>query len=209
MVRKLSLQDKEDIAKEFYLETNVVIAVLNVESSGSGYNVDGTLKIQFEPYVFSKQLIKKNIAHSIKIVYVPQPHGDPLKEYEIIAKEATLTNGVQGQASEYEALRLAKKIDLQSALLSTSFGLGQIMGFNYSLAKYSSVIDMIASFNDSEANQLKGMLSFIKNNNQMFKALQSKDWAGFASLYNGSGYKEFKYDVRLKAAYDLLNGKVK
>ena len=36
----------------------------------------------------------------------------------------------------------------------------------------------------------------------MFNALKKQDWNTFASLYNGSGYKQNKYDIKLQLAYN-------
>lgn len=200
MDKTITEQQKQDLAKEFLVDLPTVKAVYNVESSGEGFSkITGKIKIQFEPTILSKLLLKKGINHSIKTVYV-----GTLQEYELVCDGIVLTNGVEGQQSEYEALELAKKIDSQLALMSTSWGIGQIMGFNYVLAGYSSVDEMVNDFLKGESQQLRGMLMFIKNNKTMLDCLRSHNWAGFADLYNGPSYRKFNYDVRLKEAYNKL-----
>jgi hypothetical protein len=86
--------------------------------------------------------------------------------------------------------------------MATSYGLMQIMGFNYRLAGFKSVDEMIESFKKSDANQLKGGLNFIKSAG-LLDELRLKDWAKFAKGYNGAGYEANKYDTKLKEAYEL------
>lgn len=174
MSKILSLQDKIDLAIKYQLEPNVLLSVIAVEASGSGFNKDESIKIQFEPYWFN--------------------HYTGIR----------ISNGVEGQISEYNAFKIASEKDENSAYLSTSFGLGQIMGFNYKSASYNSAKEMAIAFRLSEYNQLEGMLKHIVSKPKMYKALQTKDWATFAYYYNGKEYKQFNYDNRLNEAYNKL-----
>ncbi len=172
MGKLISLQEKTDLAKKFGIEYKALNAVFMVESSGSGFDkTTGKIKIQFEPYWFQKYTGMK----------VP--------------------NGVENQPAEWAAYDSAYKINADAALKSTSWGLGQVMGFNFKAAGYKDAAAMVDSFTTSEANQLEGMLNFIKATPKMLLALQQKDWATFAKYYNGPKYKEFNYDNRLAAAY--------
>lgn len=160
------------LARGFHVEPKALHAVMLVESSGEGFNADGTIKIQFEPTWFRKYT------------------------------GVVVANGVGLQHEEYEAFQKAFSINSDAALKSTSWGLAQLMGFNFKQAGYSSPEEMVADFKEEEINQVKGMLNFISADYAMFKALQLKDWAGFAKHYNGPLYKDFKYDTRLAAAYE-------
>jgi hypothetical protein len=172
MAKFLTLENKMALAKEFGIEYKALNAVFLVESSGSGFDRNtGKIKIQFEPYWFRKYTGKR----------VP--------------------NGVENQTAEWLAFTKACKTDALSALKSTSWGLGQVMGFNYKAAGYASVTAMVASFEENEYNQLRGMLNFIKSTPKMLLALQTKDWSTFAKYYNGPQYKDFHYDTRLAEAY--------
>lgn len=57
----------------------------------------------------------------------------------------------------------------------------------------------------SEAAHMRAFVAFVKSDSAMAKALQDKNWAGFAKRYNGSGYKKNRYDEKLKTAYDALS----
>jgi len=167
----LSDQDKIQIAAQFGIEYISLCSVLKVESAGSGFSKNGRIKIQFEPYHFNKYT-------GIRIA-----------------------NGVENQKAEYNAYFKAMAIDEESAMLSTSWGLGQVMGFNYKRSGYNTVQEMVSTFNHSEFYQLEGMLNFIKGGKKMFIALLAKDWATFAYYYNGKYYKKWNYDIKLEEAY--------
>lgn len=170
----LSKSDKIELAEKFDIEYRALCAVLKVESAGRGFSKDGRIKIQFEPYHFQKYA------------------GVRIK------------NGVENQKSEYEAYFKAIEISEEAAMLSTSWGLGQIMGFNHIRAGHKRVQDMVVIFNNSEYYQLEGMLNFIKSNGKMYAALIGKNWATFAKYYNGKYYKRFSYDTKLETAYGQL-----
>lgn len=87
------------------------------------------------------------------------------------------------------------------AALATSWGVGQIMGFNHKACGFATARAMVVAFAESEANQLEGMIRFIMANPKMRAALAAGDWAGFASAYNGPGYRENEYDEKLADAY--------
>ncbi|MDB5272098.1 MAG: hypothetical protein JWO58_465 [Chitinophagaceae bacterium] len=172
MDKFISQQDKVTLAAAFGVEYKALNAVFLIESSGAGFDkATGKIKIQFEPYWFHK--------------YTGQ----------------RIANGVGLQGEEWTAFHHAASIDKAAALKSTSWGLGQVMGFNFKAAGFADVDTMVTSFEQSEYNQLKGMLNFIKSTPKMLQALQTKDWATFAKYYNGPHYKDFKYDTRLAAAY--------
>jgi hypothetical protein len=119
-------------------------------------------------------------------------------------KRLKIVNGVEAQGKEWAAYEKAKAINADEAMKATSWGLGQIMGFNHKVAGYATVSAMVSEFQISEYYQLKGMLNFICDNPIMVEALKKKEWAVFASLYNGKGYKKFKYDTRLADAYQKV-----
>jgi len=76
------------------------------------------------------------------------------------------------------------------------------MGFNYKTAGFDSVEAFKKSLEVSEINQLEAFLNFVKNTNGCFEALQNKEWATFARIYNGSAYKTNKYDEKMEKQYN-------
>jgi hypothetical protein len=53
----------------------------------------------------------------------------------------------------------------------------------------------------SEREQLMLFVAFIKNN-KLQSYLQNKDWEGFAYRYNGPGYTDNMYHIKLERAYN-------
>ena len=103
--------------------------------------------------------------------------------------------------NEYKRYLKAAEIDEECAMLATSWGMGQCMGFNYKACGYNSVKAFVNAMYESERNQLLAMCNFIKSNQKMYKALQNKDFKTFASIYNGPGQVDY-YGSKLEQAYN-------
>ncbi len=88
--------------------------------------------------------------------------------------------------------------------LATSYGAFQIMGFNYRLAGFSSVEEMVLAMQDPKS-QLEAFANYIKNRPAVHKALQNHDWTTFARLYNGPGYAQNNYDNKIATAFNKFN----
>lgn len=172
-MKYLDTVQKTELARKFAIELAALNTIVEIESSGAGFDPKtGEIKIQFEPYWFQK--------------YTQQ----------------RIANGVENQPAEWKAYRQAEAIDKEAAIKATSWGLGQIMGFNFKTAGYATPEKMVDDFKISEAKQLEGMLTFIRNNPPMYRALQKRDWETFARLYNGPQYKKFNYHTKLKTTYE-------
>jgi len=179
----LTITDFQEAAKELNIDVPVIMAVADVESAGDGFLKDGRPKILFEAQWFSKFTNGKfNISH---------PHISSPKWDRSLYK---------GGAREYTRLEEAKKLDLIAALMSTSWGMFQIMGFNFELCGFDNVIDFVESNYNSTKGQLMSFVSYLKKRN-IHTFLLARDWANFAKFYNGPGYKVNKYDEKLKKAY--------
>lgn len=165
-----------------------VKAVVEVESSGSGFLPDGRPKILFEGHVFWQELEKRGmnpeLLHMPDVLY---PKWDKSK--------------YKGGAAEHDRLKAAALVNQEAALCSASWGLFQIMGFNFRYCGFSSVENFVKAQEKSEADQLRSFCAYMQST-RLVPYLERMDWAGFARRYNGSGYAANKYDERLKAAYE-------
>lgn len=94
----------------------------------------------------------------------------------------------------------AMGLNQEAALQSTSWGIGQLMGFNYKVAGFTNVNDMVAAMVNDENAQILAMADFIKGN-LLDGALQKQDWAAFAKGYNGTDYQKNNYDTKLEVAH--------
>ena len=178
-----------DAAALLGVEPAVIKAVAEVESSGDGFLVSGHPKILFEPHVFWNQLEgrgidPKTITGASDILYPKWGIGKYGKT-----------------SAQPERLKRAITINKDAALGSASWGKFQIMGYNWKLAGFNSLDQFITAMHRDEDSHLYAFINFVKSKN-LVDELQRKDWAGFAKVYNGSGYKENKYDEKLAAAYN-------
>ena len=206
MGQKLTASQLEQAALAVGFEPHAIRAVIKVETNGRGYDkVTGFLLIQFEPSWF-RRLLPKPVMQSITAASTAVARQMATPEQTILVQDwiTTQTNLVEGQVRERIAFDAATRIDAHTAHLATSWGLGQIMGFNHQACGYATAEAMIEAFRQSEANQLMGMLRFIKGKSAMARALKKKDRGVFAYYYNGAGYKVNQYDKRLAKAYESL-----
>lgn len=184
----LSFSDIKKAAELIGVEPCTVKAIVEVESGGSGFLPDGRVKILFEGHVFWKELQKRGInPELLKMPNIVYPKWDK-SQYK-------------GGAQEHERLNAAALVNKEAALCSASWGLFQIMGFNHRLCGFSIVQDFVDAQKESEANQLNSFCQFMKNEGLVL-FLKGLDFAGFARRYNGPGYAQNQYDVKMRKAYE-------
>jgi hypothetical protein len=192
-MKLLTLEDIKTISSELKIHPALIYSVDKVESAGCGYYLEGKwkgeLKILFEGHIFHR--FTKGIYDTKK------PH----LSYKIWTKQF-YRKGSEEFSRFMEGLALNK----EAALLSTSWGRFQIMGFNYKICGYNSVTEMVTAFYSSgEPEQLKAFINFIKNtkvdNISLFEHLKAKRFAKFAQGYNGKSYKKNNYDTKLLEHY--------
>jgi hypothetical protein len=76
------------------------------------------------------------------------------------------------------------------------------MGFNHKVAGFDNVEDFVIAMYESESNQFKAMLNFVKNaTTSMVPALKQHDWKTFARSYNGAG-NVGRYAPKLENSYN-------
>ena len=184
---------KDDFISQKALENDLspaaVKAVVKVESRGRGFNREKQPLILFEGHIFWRELVRAGL----------DPEALMFGNEDIIYKHF---NYKYYNRAQYPRLEKAKNIDEEAALKSASYGMFQVMGFNYKLAGFDNVREFVEFINHSEENQLEAFFNYIKNRKGCFEALQAKNWAKFAKLYNGPGYRENQYDTKLKNNYN-------
>jgi hypothetical protein len=190
----LKEKDIVALANTLGLETAVVKAVNEVESSGRGFLVDGRPKILFEGHIFWSELKKRGI----------DPNSVVTGNEDVLYPKWT-KKFYKGGKAEYDRLNKAIRIlnnsaGAEAAYASASWGLFQIMGYHYKSLGYAEVIEFVGDMKLNEGEQLKMFGKFVEVNN-LLKYLKNKQWAEFALRYNGAGYAKNKYDLKLEAAY--------
>jgi len=192
---RLTNQQLLDVAKKFNIKPNVLYSVIVNETGGrKAFDNLNRPIILFEGHIFYKLLKAKG--------FDVEKLDDSDKDVNNILYEKWADRDDAYKLVQYDRLESAILIDKDSALQSASYGIGQIMGMNYKICGYDNVEDFVKDMYHSEAKQLEIMLKFITANKTMYAALQKEDFATFAKLYNGPGYAQNKYDVKLKATAD-------
>lgn len=187
------LLDDEDIeraAAELDLEPCILKAVCLVESAGSGFLASGKPKILFEGHIFWKELKKRGI----------DPNQYSARYPNVVYLKWDRSKYLGGEA-EYDRLGTAIAINHDAALCSASWGAFQIMGFNHTVCGFATVSDYVERQQESAAAQLESFCAFIRAL-KLVDALREKNWSKFAEAYNGPGYADNEYDVKLKNAYE-------
>ena len=192
-MENLTENDFQRVADWLGVKVTVVKAVKTVETGGrGGFVAPGRPMILFEGHIFWRELKKqgldpeKYVAGNENILYPKWEKGH-----------------YYGGIREYERLEKARKIHKEAADASTSWGMFQVMGFNYVMCGYGSVDEMVKDMCTGEDKQLEAFARFVKLTG-LRPNLERKDWTGFAKRYNGSGYAQNQYDKKLEEAYRRL-----
>jgi hypothetical protein len=190
----------EPLSAKIGIDKAVAVAVIAVESGGSGMGPDGRMIIRFENHLFWTFWGKANPAAYNQFFVFDQNTSWKGHQYR------TQPNGPwldvhQNQNSEWAAFNFASTIEAGAAKKSISMGLVQIMGFNNRAIGYASPDAMFAAFAADEKYQLLGFFNFVKNDQRQINALRNRDFAGFARIYNGPGQPDF-YGGLIKGVVD-------
>lgn len=188
---KLSDADFTRAATSLQVETAAIRAVAEVETGGRGGFLDPAHPtILFEGHIFWSQL------KSIGI----NPETYQAGNEDILYPKWTKSY-YKGGIKEYDRLERAKKINEKAANASASWGMFQIMGFNYAACGTANVYDFVAAMKINEGKQLDLFAALLKKNG-WDKSLRALNWAEFARQYNGPAYAQNRYDEKLLNAYN-------
>jgi N-acetylmuramidase/Putative peptidoglycan binding domain len=182
--RALSSDGMNAVCSSLGVTPAEIWTVVAVETSQCGFIVDRRPEILYERHIFSRltrgQFDDGDISHSQRGGY-----------------------GATG-AHQYDRLTQAMAKCRNAALLSTSWGIGQVMGENFSLAGFPDVESMVVAMLRSEDDQLKAMCNFIKKQ-KLHIALANHAWADFARGYNGPNFADNYYHARLNAEFQKFS----
>ncbi len=186
----LKESDFQEAADLLNVEIAAIKAVQEVETGGKGgFIASGMPAILFEGHVFWNELKKRGI----------NPEDHVLGNEDILYPKWT-KDFYKGGMGEYDRLNRAIAIHEEAANCSASWGMFQIMGFNYTPCGCKTISQFLIEMKKSEGTQLTLFVTFLRNND-WDKYLRQHDWAEFARHYNGPSYKENRYDEKLEHAY--------
>ena len=181
-----------EIARENGIHPAALLAVKLVESgTKSGFLDSGRPQILFEGHVFYKYL-KANVK-SLNMTQLCAQFPN------IIYPKWDISKYLGGE-KEWTRLEKAREINVKYANYAASWGMFQVMGFNYRKCGCESVGEMVKRMEESQEQQLLLTLNFLKNSG-LIEPLKKRQWATFAKGYNGAGYAQNSYDIKLATAY--------
>ena len=182
--------DFKAVAQRIGVEPAAVRAVAEVETCGrGGFLSGGRAVILFEGHVFWRRLK----------LYGLNPVDYMLGNEDILHMEWTRRH-YRGGIREYERLERAMKIHKQDALESASWGVFQIMGFNYEKCGCEDVHEFVERMGRNLNEQVDLWAEYMRHEG-LDECLRRHKWSLFALRYNGKGYKVNRYDERISKAY--------
>lgn len=202
------------IAQEFNIEFAALMAFIEVESGGRGFDsTTGRIIIQFEPSWFRRKAVKEyEKLQALLKKRESLDSGDKLSsdDAEYIKKfEFVLANKIEGQAREWWAFNDAYTINANAAMESTSIGLGQVMGFHFKKLGYRTALEMWNDAKKGIERQIWQMAKFVATDPRLINAIKAKNWHLVATYYNGAGYRELAarlgrepYNISMQKAYN-------
>ncbi|MBD2700148.1 N-acetylmuramidase family protein [Spirosoma sp. BT702] len=155
-------------------------AVRDVESAGYGFLPDGRILIRFEGHRFRKETgrIYDKSHPTLSHPYMPNcPHN-------------------KGPVHDYARLKIAMALNPTAALLSTSWGLFQVMGDEFWRCGFKDVHTFVDDLKKGEKQHLLAASKFIISK-KLDDELRDHEWDGFAYGYNGEHYRDNKYQLKL------------
>lgn len=192
--KRLGPNDIGDAARALGVETAVLLAFLEVEAAGRGFDNKARPKMLRETHIFYREL-----------------GPGSKRDRAVAAGLATKVWTRNYSRDSYPDLARMMQIDPRSALRSCSWGLPQIMGFNHLKAGFNSVEEMIEAMKRGEREQLLALVTLMQSWN-MRPMLTGRDftqpdsWKDAARKYNGAGFAANGYHTRLAAAYRKHKG---
>jgi len=188
--KRLIKGDVGRVARSVGMQTSVLLAVIEVEAAGRGFDRQNRPTSLFEPHVFWRQL------------------GAGKRRDRAVKAGVAYKGWKPGRYPKDSYPRLKKAIDISkpAGFASASYGLFQIMGFNHKEAGCSSSEQMFEVAKMGEKEQLMQAVQLIKAWG-LVKVLTNRDfatsdaWRDFAKRWNGKGYRKNNYHVKLANAF--------
>jgi peptidoglycan/xylan/chitin deacetylase (PgdA/CDA1 family)/3D (Asp-Asp-Asp) domain-containing protein len=173
-------------------------AVIYVETSGEAFGQDGRMNIRFEPCIFYEMSGSDHPGEFSQYFVCDRPND---KFRQSPAENFTELHG--DHFREWTAFNLARTLNEDAAMKSTSMGLAQIMGFNNHKIGYSSANEMFDALSNSTRSQLDSLFLVLSYRDETGKScldpLKAGDYVLFANCYNGEG-RDQEYGSKVSQA---------
>lgn len=175
------------------IEAAAMLAMVEVETSGRPYETDGrTPTFRFEPHICFAQASK--VSPTVLAKFVAAGLAWP-------KANTKAASALQNTSSRrLELIKRARAIHEEVALSSTSWGLGQVMGFNARAMGFESASQMVILMTDGGVlAQIRIMIKMIETMGLVEK-LNTHQFTAVARKWNGPDFASNAYDIKLKAS---------
>jgi hypothetical protein len=174
------------LAKSLEVEAAALRAVAAVEAAGSGFlpNDPTRPKVLFEGHAFHRLTGGRFATQRPDLSYA---------KWDRTKYSGTLKG-------EWARLEAACNLDRAAALQAASWGMFQIMGFNYAYCGCPDVEAFVALQHAGADKQMECFARFVARPPYL-AALQAKDWVAFAKAYNGPQHAKNNYAPKMAAAH--------
>jgi hypothetical protein len=178
-----------ELARRLAIDPAAAVAVLAVESGGSGFGPDKRMVIRFENHLFFHHWGRRDPER-----FANHFTFSPARQWENHTwrprTDLPFSPFHGSQPLEWDVLTFAQGIDDTAAKSSISMGGPQILGSNHQRIGYPTVQAMFEAFARDERAQILGLFDFIRADGAMVEALRTGDYTAFAGKYNGPGQAE-------------------
>ena len=170
-------------------------AIFNIESGNRFFENDKPI-IRFEAHIFVNKV--PTALSYFRFDYMQKWRNQQMK---INNQWYQIHTG--NQESEWVAYNLAKQIDINAAIESTSWGAPQIMGFHWERLGFDSPEDFVNTMSQNELSQQEVFYRFLKTDIRLIEAIKNLDHYKVANIYNGSGQVDYYADL-IEREYERL-----
>ena len=164
----------KEFAEQYKLDWRILGAILMKESNQEGYDKKAKIKIRFEKHIMSGF---RDVLLDIRKRHpsLPGLKADWIKKHTVD----------------------------ELNMLSTSFGIAQIMGYWYDMLGYPTIKEMVDAWQASEEIQIRDFCLFCVryNDGKFLTALKLLNYQSIAMQYNGRGYAQNNYDKDLQTLF--------
>jgi hypothetical protein len=178
------------VAAEFGVPVKLIKAFRKVEAPRGPYDDQGRPSILYERHVANRNT---------------DPPGRYASRFPALFGPPFGRGGYGSFGVQYERLAEACAIDPEAAFRACSWGAFQVLGENAVALGYASAFDMALALTVSEAAHLDSFARFVKANGlvdelRACRAGDPESCIPFVQRYNGPGFRQFSYHVKLAEA---------
>jgi hypothetical protein len=178
------------VAADLGAPVKLIKAVRKVEAPRGAFDDEGRPSILYERHVANRNTVPPG-AYAAR---APELFGPPYGR-----------GGYGPFSAQYGRLAAACAIDPEAAFRACSWGAFQVLGENAVALGYASAFDMALALTVSEAAHLDCFARFVKANGlvdelRACRAGDPESCIPFVQRYNGRGFRQFSYHVKLAEA---------